>query len=42
MKNFLILKELHADIIDFQLQQMFSCEVVGKGLCITGMGTGRN
>ena len=37
MKNFLISKKLHSDIIDFPLQQMFSCDVVGKGVCIARM-----
>ena len=42
MGNFLISKKLHSDILDFQLQQMYSYEVTGKGVCITRMGTGRN
>ena len=42
MKNFLISKKLHLDIMDFQLQQMYSCEAVGKGVCIIRIGTGRN
>ena len=33
-------KKLHSDIIDFQLQQMYSCEVVGKGVCIARMSKG--
>ena len=28
--------------MDFQLQYMHSCEIVGKGICITRMGTGEN
>ena len=28
--------------MDFQLQQMYSCEVVGKGVCIAAMSKGRN
>ena len=40
-KNF-ISKKLHSDIMSFQLQQMYSCEVVGKGSCIIRMGAGRN
>ena len=35
-------KKLHSDIMDFQLQQIYSYEVVGKGVCITRMGAGRN
>ena len=35
-----ISKKLHADIMDFQLRQIY--EVEGKGVCITRMGTGRN
>ena len=35
-------KKLHSDIMDFWLQQMYSCDVVGKGVCIARMGTGRN
>ena len=27
-------KKLHSDIMDFQLQQMYSCEVVGKAKCL--------
>ena len=42
MQNFFDFKKLHSDIMDFQLQQMYSGEVVGKGVCITRMGTGRN
>ena len=41
MENFLIPKKRHSDIMDFQLQ-MYSWEAVGKGACITRMGTGRN
>ena len=41
MKNFLISKKLHSDN-NFQLQQMYSCEVLGKGVCIARMNTGRN
>ena len=38
-----ISKKLHSDIMDFQLQQIYSYdEVVGEGVCITRMGTGRN
>ena len=37
-----ISKKLHLDIMDFQLQQMCFCEVVGKDVCITRMGTGKN
>ena len=42
MEKFFISKKFHLDIMDFQLQQMYSGEVVGKGVCITRMGTGRN
>ena len=42
MEKFFISKKIHLDIMDFQLQQMYSGEVVGKGACITRMGTGRN
>ena len=42
MKKFLISKKLHSDIMCFQLQLMFFCEAVGKGVCITMMATGRN
>ena len=31
-----------SNIMDFQLQQMHSCESVGEGVCITKTGTGRN
>ena len=38
-----ISKKLHSDIMDFQSQQIYSYdEVVGEGVCITRMGTGRN
>ena len=30
MENFLISKKLYSDIMEFKLQQMYSCEVVGK------------
>ena len=40
--KFFDFKKLHSDIMDFQLQKMYSCQVVGKGVCITRMGTGRN
>ena len=36
------LKFLLLDIMDFQLQNMYSWETVGKGVCIPKMGTGRN
>ena len=42
MEQFLIAKHRYSDIMDFQLQWMRSCETVGKGICITRMGTGRN
>ena len=42
MEKIFISKKIHLDIMDFQLQQMYSGEVVGKGVCITRMGTGRN
>ena len=42
MENFLISKKLHSDIMDLQLQQMYSCEVVGKGVCITRMVQAEN
>ena len=42
MEKYFISKKIHLDIMDFQLQQMYSGEVVGKGVCITRMGTGRN
>ena len=42
MENFFISKKIHLDVIDFQLQQMYSVEVAGKGVCITRMGAGRN
>ena len=42
MEKFFISKKIHLDIMDFQLQQMYSGEVVGKGVCITRMATGRN
>ena len=42
MENFLILKKLHSDNMEFQLQQMYNCETVGKDVCIIGMVTGRN
>ena len=29
MENFLILEKLHFDVMNFQLQQMYSCEVSG-------------
>ena len=32
----------HSDVIGFQLQQICSCETVGKGICITRMGTDTN
>ena len=41
-KTFLISKKLYSDIIDFQLQQMSSCEVVGKGVSIARMSRCRN
>ena len=42
-KFFNFKKKLHSDIMDFQLQQMYSCEVLTKGVCITRVqGTGRN
>ena len=28
--------------MDFQLQQIHSCEIVSKGVSITRMGTGKN
>ena len=31
-----ISKKYHSDIMDFQLQQIYSYEVVGKDVCITG------
>ena len=37
-----IFKKLYSDIMDFQLQQIYSYDVVGKAVCITRMGTGRN
>ena len=37
-----ISKKPHSNITDLQLQQIYSGEVVGKGVCITRMGTGRN
>ena len=37
-----ISKKFHPDIMDFQLQQKYSYEVVGKVVCITRIGTGRN
>ena len=37
MKIFLISKNLHSDVMDFPLQQMYSCDVVGKGVCIARM-----
>ena len=37
-----ISKKLHSAIMDFQLQQIYSYEVVGKNVYITIMGTGRN
>ena len=40
-KIFDLKKKLHSDM-SFQLQKMYSCEVVGKGVCITRMGAGRN
>ena len=36
-----ISKKLYVDIMDFELQQIYSYEVVGKGVCITRMGIGR-
>ena len=45
MENFfqkLISKNLHSDIMDFHLQQICSCEAMGKGVCITRVGIGRN
>ena len=42
MENFLISNKLLIDIMDIQLQQMYSCETVDKRACITRMGTGRN
>ena len=41
MENFLVSKKPHLDIIYFQLQWMYSCEAVGKGVCITRIGTGQ-
>ena len=32
-------KKLHTDIMNFQLQQIYSYEVVGKSVCITRMVT---
>ena len=37
-----ISKRFHSDIMDFQFQQIYSCETVGKGVCITRIGTDRN
>ena len=37
-----ISKKLHSDIMGFQLQLIYSCEVVGKGICIKKIGTARN
>ena len=37
-----ISKKLYADIMGFELQQIYSYEVVGKGVCIKRMGTGRS
>ena len=37
-----ISKKLHSDIMDFQLQQIYPSDVLGKGVCITQMGKGRN
>ena len=37
-----ISKNLYSDIMNFQLQQVYFSEVVGKGVSITRMGTGRN
>ena len=42
MENFLISKNLHSDIMDFHLQQICSCEAMGKDVCITRVGIGRN
>ena len=36
------LKKNYGDNMDFQLQQMYSYEVVGKGVCIARMGAGKN
>ena len=42
MENVLISKTLHSDIMDFLLKWMYSCETVGKGVCITRIDIGRN
>ena len=42
MNNFLIPKKLYSDIMDFQSQEMYLCEVVGKGVCFTRIGTDRS
>ena len=35
-------ENLHSDIIEIQLQEIHSCKTVGKGVCITRVGKGRN
>ena len=42
MGNVLISKKFHSDIMEFQLQQMHSCDNMGKGVCITRICTCRN
>ena len=41
MEIFLISKEPDSNIMDFQLQQIHSCESVGQGVCITKMRRSR-
>ena len=41
-KIFLTSKKLCSGITDFQLQQMYSSEVLGKGVCIARMSKRRN
>ena len=36
------LKKNHSDIMDFQLQNVYSFEAVGKDVCMIRMCTGRN
>ena len=39
MGNVLISKKFRSDIMEFQLQQMHSCENMVKGVCITRINT---